>query len=374
MLILGSADLETAKKRAEIGCKLYASEREFDYIVISGGCGAHKSNICEASEMKNYLIEKSVPRDIIFKEEKSKNTAQNYCYSRALRKPDGTKVVNFGDNLYVVSNHWHAISVAACFGEKDSINSCYFIEGSITPSEKDKVDYINIYQNCLADKNYCKSVTWPWVDASFYMPKLENRTRNNRQYLFIKNGVYKKYSSEKKYEEMARKYPFLPEKWREGIDAAFYNKFINKTYLFKGREYLRFTPGNSSIDNGFPKPLSSLVRNLPENWFGGFLDAAFFHSKTKEIYFLKGEEYLHFPFKDKKITTTIQPKSIKNLGSKWPFNWGAGNVDAAYYNPDNSKVYLYREQEYLMIDFKDGKSNNISSNPKKTRLGRPENL
>ena len=180
MVILGSADLETTIQRAKNGYKLYESQLKFDYIIVSGGCGAHKSSICEASEMKNYLTKQGVPDNIIFKEEKSKNTAQNYCYGKELKKADGTKIINLGDNVYVVSNHWHAISVAACFGQNDLTNSQYFIEVSITPSIEDKVDHTNIYNFCFNDENYCKSVTWPLVDAS-----LRRKWNNKRHALLV---------------------------------------------------------------------------------------------------------------------------------------------------------------------------------------------
>lgn len=74
------------------------------------------------------------------------------------------------------------------------------------------------------------------------MPKLKNGPKNDSQYLFIKDGVYKKNSIEKKYGEIASEYPYLPVTWKTGIDAAFYNRFQNKIYLFKGLQYLRFTP------------------------------------------------------------------------------------------------------------------------------------
>lgn len=158
ILILGSADLDTSKERAQIGYDLYKFDKNVDYIIVSGGCGAHDSDICEATEMKKYLVQKGVPGKKIFKEEKSKNTAQNYCYSRKLTNPNGTKLITPNDKLYVVSNHWHAISVSACFKEKDSVNSHYFIRGRVKPSPKDKVDYINIYNDCIHVDNYCKSV------------------------------------------------------------------------------------------------------------------------------------------------------------------------------------------------------------------------
>ena len=60
MLILGPDNMQTIKYRINIGYKLYNSPINFDYVIVSGGCGAHKSNICEASEMMNLLLEKCI--------------------------------------------------------------------------------------------------------------------------------------------------------------------------------------------------------------------------------------------------------------------------------------------------------------------------
>lgn len=145
MLILGSANKKTLEERVKLGCELYGSPVSFDYIIVSGGCGAHGSTICEASEMAAVLKDKGVPANKIYKEERSKSTVQNYCFSRALKKEDGSRVINPGDTLYVVSNHWHAIPVAARFTTNDSVRAYYYIRGNILPSETDKVDYTNIY-------------------------------------------------------------------------------------------------------------------------------------------------------------------------------------------------------------------------------------
>lgn len=157
ILILGSDNLELAQKRAEIGYKLYKSE-DIDKIIVSGGCGAHGSDICEATEMKKYLVKKGVSENIIYKEEKSKNTAQNYCYSRKLKHSDGTKIIKPGDHLFVVSNHWHAIPVAGCFSKKDGVFAEYMVKGKIEPSPKDMVDYISIYKDCIDDDKYCEAM------------------------------------------------------------------------------------------------------------------------------------------------------------------------------------------------------------------------
>src|SRR5690554_6445481 len=103
MLILGSDHLQTLEERVTLGYQLYTSDISFDYIIVSGGCGAHGSSICEASEMFDLLAKKGVPKEKIFKEEKSKNTVQNYVYSRLLRNSDGSKLIQPGDSLYVVS-------------------------------------------------------------------------------------------------------------------------------------------------------------------------------------------------------------------------------------------------------------------------------
>ena len=99
--------------------------------------------------MAELLIEMGIPTHKIFKEEKSQNTKQNYCYSRALTAADGTRLINPNDRLYVVSNHWHAISVAARFTVYDHVRADYHIRGSILPKKTDMVDYTNIFDNGL---------------------------------------------------------------------------------------------------------------------------------------------------------------------------------------------------------------------------------
>jgi uncharacterized SAM-binding protein YcdF (DUF218 family) len=156
MLVLGSHNMETLKARVDIAYELYRSGREFDYIIVSGGCGAHGSTLCEASEMAALLREKGVPADKIFKEENSKSTVQNYCYSRALKTGDGKSVIRVNDTLFVVSNHWHAIPVAARFTKYDGVKAFYHIEGDIVPDSTDRVDYTNIFDNGLSSEQFCR--------------------------------------------------------------------------------------------------------------------------------------------------------------------------------------------------------------------------
>ena len=121
MLILGSGNLETSISRAEVGFDLYSSKTDFDYIIVSGGCGG-------------------------------------------------------------------------CFNDKDLVDSNYVIEGKIIPKQNDKTDYGAIYENCMNNPNYCKSVLWPKIDAAYTI--IESGENNDQNInLFIKDLVIKNQDS-----------------------------------------------------------------------------------------------------------------------------------------------------------------------------------
>ncbi len=167
MLVLGSSNPATRAERIALACNLIKKDdAHFDKVILSGGCGAHgtdKSN-CEATDMKR-LLEAACGQEIsgirIYKEENSGTTAQNYCFSSALTM-DGKKLIEKEDTLYVISSHYHALSVAACFknGEVDAHyyytcgNSLYdgvapspgTVASSTTPCYQ---DYTGIAQRCL---------------------------------------------------------------------------------------------------------------------------------------------------------------------------------------------------------------------------------
>ena len=71
LLLLGSADPEVLARRVDVAAQLYRI-RPMDAIVVSGGCGAHGSKICEASSMALQLVSRGVPAALIFKEENSR--------------------------------------------------------------------------------------------------------------------------------------------------------------------------------------------------------------------------------------------------------------------------------------------------------------
>jgi hypothetical protein len=178
ILVLGSNDPNTRATRVALACDLLnRGDIRFDRVILSGGCGAHgtdESN-CEASDMERLLkagCRNGISVVDIYKEERSGSTIQNYCFSRKM-EADGKKLIEKGDTLYVVSSHYHALSVAACF-MNEGVNARYYYtcncnlyEGS--PPSLETVttlmdpcfkDYAGIAQNCIAT-DWCENQSKP---------------------------------------------------------------------------------------------------------------------------------------------------------------------------------------------------------------------
>ena len=170
MLILGSSDPKTRATRVALACdmiRIKGKNIRFDKIIFSGGCGAHGTDAknCEASDMQRQMGD-ACGSDIfgirLFREENSGSTVQNYCYSRDLQQ-GGEALIRKEDTLYVVSSHYHALSVAACFRNEGVDARYYYTCGGdlfdgIPPSLETVVssnaacyrDYTGIAQNCDA--------------------------------------------------------------------------------------------------------------------------------------------------------------------------------------------------------------------------------
>jgi hypothetical protein len=178
ILVLGSSDPSTRATRVALACNLLnRGDIRFDRIVLSGGCGAHgtdESN-CEATDMERLLkagCRNGISGIEIYKEERSGSTIQNYCYSSKM-EADGKKLIKKGDTLYVVSSHYHALSVAACF-LNGGVNARYYYScgGNLYEGEPPSLetvaastdpcfrDYAGIVQNCGAT-DWCEHQSKP---------------------------------------------------------------------------------------------------------------------------------------------------------------------------------------------------------------------
>jgi len=338
MLILGSANPQTLQHRIEVGVSLYNSGVDFDRVVVSGGCGAHDSAICEASRMDSLLAQHDIPREKIFKEEKSSSTKQNLCYSQKLMH-NGEPVIGKTDNLYVVSDHWHAIPVAGCFNKNKEVNKAVFhIEGDIEP--KGPVDYTDIFEDC-STSNFCKSMLWAFVDAAYY------NHSENKIYYFVDDTFYRKTPGagiDEEYPKALTQYPGWPEGWSEHVDAAYYNPAKEKVMLFNGDEVVSYD-SEDSTGNKQPRPITDVFAPWPEGWHQGYIDAAYYQEEQRKLFLFKNDEYRMVS--DWNVPAA-QPENIqKTYTENWPFRWGTGDIDAAYFHPEESNSVLFRGTQFL---------------------------
>lgn len=365
MLLLGSADKTTLIKRVEIAAELYQNQSDFDYIIVSGGCGAHDSSICEATEMFELLQELGVPSEIIHKEEKAKTTVQNYTYSRSLRTLRGEKIIQPQDHLIVVSNHWHAMSVAARLAEHDGLKAEYYIKGDIKPGRNAKADYSNIYDNDLGTEAYAHLGHWPKVDLSLSVP---DQRGTDSFYWAIADLVYKG-SSSADTTLMAKdtpEYQLLQDLGK--VDASFFIKDENNIYFLQAGEFsvLNLQNFRMQVEN---KPLEEIFTDLPAPFSYGFIDAASYYPDSGSVFLFKADSVLQVNLK-----TGVVEKSqkIKSWLPDWPFGWGSGDVDAARFDSASNRLILHRGQEYLEISL--NPEARIMVGPTRLRLDRPASL
>lgn len=338
MLVLGSANIKTLRHRVDVASRLYHSDIDFERIIVSGGCGAHSSSICEASKMDSLLAVKGVPAQKIFKEEKSRSTKQNYCYSRKLRA-DGVPLITTASHLYVVSDHWHAISVASCFRQADGLNnSTFHIEGDIVP--RGPVDYTNIFEQCR-ENNFCRTMLWAFVDAAYF------DATDNKVYYFV-DGIYYRETPGKGvdpgFPKKITRYPAWPPQWDPHLDAAYFDPNDHSVYLFHGDEVSSHISGKKAAP-GRTQKISRYMKNWPEGWGRGYIDAAYYDQNSHGLILFKNSEYISYP------NGSDHPKISRiktHYPADWPFQWGTGDVDAAY-QMVNTETFLYRGTDYLEL-------------------------
>jgi hypothetical protein len=362
MLILGSANPKILHQRVNVAVRLYNSKIKFDRIIVSGGCGAHSSSICEASRMDSLLALNGVPKNKIFKEEKSKTTKQNYCYSKDL-KYHGHKLINPDDHLYVVSSHWHAIPVAACFRAAGIKDAKYHIEGDINPYGP--ADYTHIFKDCC-QPNYCEAILWPQVDAAYFNPV------TNKIYYFVDNIYYRvtpNQGVDAGYPKKINHYPDWPRRWDEHVDAAWYNSRNHHVYLINGTEIVGISP-KDTLKKATPEQTSHYFHHWPKSWNAETIDAAFYNPVKNELALFKNAAFLRIS--KQKIEAGFPKKIKKSYSIALPFQWDSGNLDAAWYRSKTRTTTLYRGTDYLQYNSRNA---SISQKyPKHTPLPWPSEI
>lgn len=337
MLVLGSANMETLRERVQIGYGLYESGIAFDKIILSGGCAAHGSGICEASEMQKQLLQLGVPDSIMIKEEKSKTTLQNYLFSRQVTDEFGNAVIKKGDRLYVVSNHWHAIAVAGRFRTYDYVDAHYFISGSLIPRVKDPVDYVGIYHGHESQEHLLEKMLANHIVAADHNHKAGLSVYvNTLGKTFIKDDM-----------GLVREEPNFwkeaPATWDGKVDDIYYDITKLNFLLFRKEWCYRFTPDGQYLSG---ERLSDWFIGLPDEWLKRGVDAI---AIADDRVYVFSQEMLWIGAERKGRFVKEELTPILSYFQDWPFSWGSGDIDAAAYSPEKKQWRLFRAKEN--IDF-----------------------
>ncbi len=96
----GTSPSLTLQSRLEAAYE-YLVDNESAKCVVSGGQGPDEG-ISEALCMYNYLVEKGIDKDRIYKEDKSTSTRENFEYSKELINDKG-----LSDEIVIVTNEFH---------------------------------------------------------------------------------------------------------------------------------------------------------------------------------------------------------------------------------------------------------------------------
>ncbi|QBR13283.1 YdcF family protein [Sphingobacterium sp. CZ-2] len=337
MLVLGSADPKVLDERIQIALRLYKIQ-SFDDIIVSGGCAAHGSSICEASRMYDQMTASGIPAEKIHKEENAKTTVQNYIFSRVLKNASGEKIMQPGDTVFVVSNHWHAISVAARLEKYDGVVARFFIEGSQQPKESDKLDYVNIFNGEMDNDKFITKGTWLTPDAVWSVKDSIYYLMGNL--LYVSNPENTSYTVKKLSSD---------RELVKGVDLEQDLHFIDdgkQWLIWDGAKFLPMDKTSGKQRGSFA--WHELLRNAPESWKHsmktGFIQdgTLYLFSDSKLLIAKKKGKYFDVE------TETSADQYFKN----WPFGWGKGNVNAASMDQETNEIQLYRNMEVLTLDLK----------------------
>lgn len=337
MLVLGSDKRDILETRTQLAYKLYQIQ-PIDKIIVSGGCGAHASSICEASLMFDGLVKRGVDSTKIYKEENAKSTVQNYVYSRILKDESNQNIIQHGDTVFVVSDHWHAISVASRLKKYDGVQAKFFIEGDILPKVEDKLDYVSIMNGELDNSVFIRKALWLTPQISWKHNDLTN---------YVMDSIV--------YSVNDRENKILIERSRDDVFKQLGQGSNTKEWSFidNGKSwFVKIADNIFEVDKVSFKASkkflwNDMIHHLPKKWLINGYNTGFimdnklilFSNDAVLVAVKKGRNYV---FEREGTADEI----IKN----WPFSWGKSNVAGTALDQENKRIVLYRNREYLYLD------------------------
>ena len=353
MLVLGSADPQVLTSRIQVAHKFYQSHH-VDKVIVSGGCGAHGSLICEASLMFQGLMQAGVDSSKIYKEENAKTTVQNYIFSRVLRDENGDKIIQKGDTVFVISDHWHAISVAARFQKYDAVTARFFIEGDVVPKNTDKLDYASIFNGEPDQNKFIRNGKWLTPDAVW----LEGK----RYFYLMDKMIYVVDESNSTREVLDAGVVFKGLSFNENIKNSFIDA-AKDWWVRQGDSICLIDKVSKKIKQ--KKSWKTFVSHMPLKWQKGVFNAGVI---CKDTLLLFANEQILIAKKNGKTYDFVRETTGADLIQNWPYAWGKSNISAVELQPGSEDIILYRNLEVLKVS----KAFNAQEGPKKLNIQKIE--
>lgn len=335
MLVLGSDKPDVLETRIQLAYKLYQIQ-PIDKIIVSGGCGAHASSICEATLMFDGLVKRGIDSTKIYKEENAKSTVQNYVFSRVLKDEFNQNIIQKGDTVFVVSDHWHAISVASRLKKYDDVQAKFFIEGDILPKVEDKLDYVSI-MNGESDNNvFVRKALWLTPQVSWKTNGATNYVMDSMVYCVHDNKILKEGYRDDIFKQLVPK--SNTEDWTF-IDSG-------KSWFVKISDNL-FEVDKISFKVSRMFRWSDMIKDLPSKWLiNGYNTGVIVGNRL----ILFSNDAVLFAVKKGRNYVFEKEGPAKELINNWPFSWGKSNVVGVSLDKENKRIILYRNREYLYLD------------------------
>lgn len=104
------------RERLEYANNLY-KQGKVKYLLLSGGLDHNGSTLTEAEGMRNYLVEKGIPKDRLVLENDARSTYENLLFSKPIAKSKGW------NHLIIVTNDYHSPRSADIAGYLDYKNT-----------------------------------------------------------------------------------------------------------------------------------------------------------------------------------------------------------------------------------------------------------
>lgn len=130
------------------------------------------------------------------------------------------------------------------------------------------------------------------------------------------------------------------------FNAMFTYGYNKKTYFFKGGNVYLYDDENMTIANGYPKPITSIFKGIPNN-----IDAVFTWGKDNKTYFFKGKYYYKYNDEKNKVDSGY-PKLIQKRWIGIPNQLNAiFTLEIALDNQkDNHPTYIVSGNKIFYID------------------------